>query len=322
MSTPTITEAETQRPFVRGRNGRVVVREFDVIARSMEDAHQKIGQAGDITEAIGGPIRRGTIYVDHTGNQPDAFVVCTNIEVTTRSPGNLSNNGLYRVACTYNIPEVARQTPPEPTTLTTQWTVESSTFVEPVDTDINGPITNTANQAFAGVSRITGADTLVGVRLFPFPDYLSAYAAFKSYHLKVNSNTWFGAPPRCLLCRSIQVEDASLLYNVGNTLFRIAFRFEYKAPKGSATYIRSGNGFQNAGGVTLGGWDDIVLNVGQVAIKPVDGNNVYVAVTDPDGILVTKPLDREGKAIDDADIATPTVAVKHYPEANFGSIPI
>lgn len=322
MSTPTITEAETQRPFVRGRNGRVVVREFDVIARSMEDAHQKIGQAGDITEAIGGPIRRGTIYVDHTGNQPDAFVVCTNIEVTTRSPGNLSNNGLYRVACTYNIPEMARQTPPEPTTLTTQWTVESSTFVEPVDTDINGPITNTANQPIAGVSRMTGADTLVGIRMFPFPDYLSAYAAFKSYHLKVNSNTWFGAPPRCLLCRSIQVEDASLLYNVGNTLFRIEFRFEYKAPKGSATYIRSGSGFQSAGGVTLGGWDDIVLNVGQVRVRIINDKRFYAAMTDPDGFVITAPLDMEGKAIEQATGQPPTVAVKHYQEADFGDLPI
>lgn len=325
MSVPIVTEARPTQPYERGRNGRVATRDFQVLAKSPPDAEAVIGTAGEVMDAVGGNIVRGTPYKTHKGDVPDPFVRCTRISVRTLSfYGNDDADGFYHVTCFYNIPQLGSQSPPEPTELTTQWRVEPTSTAAATSVDVNGySITNTAGEPIAGVTKIVQHDTLVGTRLFTGSSYLDVWGQFAHWRGKVNAGTWFGAPPRCVLVRSVLVEETSLILS-GLRLFRVTFRFDFRPPIDvGIAYARNGpkaNDFQ-AAAASVGGWVTVLFNQGDRQIKPTDDGDRWEVTKDADGVPARLPLGQDGQALA-IDAPMTHVAYELYPTANFSSLPI
>jgi hypothetical protein len=323
MSQPVITEIWTGQRYTRDRSGRNPTRVFSVLARSEENALQLLATSGSVTDAIGGPVFRGSIYINHNGDTPDPFVQCHTLDVQTLQPGNSATTGHYKVFAHYGIPDQSREYSPEPTLFQTAWSMEQTTVASPAETDVNGyPVINTAGEPIAGVTYLAISEALVARKLYISTSYLDLYGQLSAYNGKVNSVPYKGAAARCLYC-TLNIEDTSQLSPDQSNIYRATFRFAYKPPKtASNVYRRTGTNPTNVSAYagTVGGWDDLKLNQGYTRIAVDDSQNKTVESNiDSGGLQVIKSLDKDGKPLD-ADQQPVLLLVQHYEEIDFAGI--
>lgn len=235
-----------------GSGGPTRERNFWVYAKSDEDVKTILyGYFG---------IRRGVPFQDVHDNIPDPYCVCVDVRAVPVSPIPKDDFGLWKASVDYAYATSAvRNSRPQAPDLTPKFKIEPNEESVPADIDIYGnPITNAADEPIdPPLTRFKDRETLVITWHKWETDYLTLYAAKRPYRKKLNLNTYFGAPPKCFLCRDIRIDELNMSDQTGiYWLFRLTARLEFREPV-------------TLGGTTYPGWVDVFPNMGK-RVKTTD----------------------------------------------------
>lgn len=259
-------------------------------------------------------IVHGACYYDAYGNVPDMTCIIHGISVAEISPAPLDGTGMYRVRAEYGQPRRGRTYAKEPgyDLQPIKW-IEESQVTKPVDIDVNGKrICNTVGEPLEPVStRFDGEETLVMQWYVFSTTYASVYTGYRGFRDKLNEFWYEGAPPGCLLCTSVQVEDANLPTGaVDLRCYRLTVRLTFREP-------------QVIDNVTYEGWSEVRPNVGRrlrnpnydPAAPPEDPNSQQWIEEQRD----PSPISLDGEDYIGEESLT-YLEFKHYEYANFGDL--
>lgn len=229
---PLIVEGPPRAPAVRDQSGRRYSRYFTVEAASHGDAEDLL----NVHEGI----RYGATYENWRGDTPDpgAVVIAISPEPLTQVPEN--GSGLFGVTVDYAY--VSRNFRPPQTFYTgPKYYVEESLVSVPADVDFDGvPIANTAKEIYDPPPTTTVVQEVLVIEWTKIgPDWLTVRGQLAPYLNKTNSVPYKGAPPECLKCIKMRVDEHAVPYIVfGQSQFKIRAEFQF-AP---ALHIDSGGG--------------------------------------------------------------------------------
>ncbi len=212
-------------------------------------------------------VERGTVYQDHQGQIPDLYCTCQTIDVAPLVSAPYNGTGLYSCRADFgyprSVPEVRAWREGQVVARVQRATVSAAAGI---DRDGN-PIQNKVREPIRGRTKITPQYTLVLEWLKRFRSWEEAWTYYIGYDGKTNSDTFWGAPPECLLCVGVTPEDAGVPSSSSlTTLYRLTARLNYKPPV--TVY-----------GSTFGGWVDVLLHQGYRIW--VDGVRKELEVTEP-----------------------------------------
>lgn len=280
-----------------GANGPTRERNFWVYASSDENVKAILwGHYG---------IRRGAPFRDVHGMIPDSYLICVDIKAVPVTPVVVDGFGLYKVSVEYAYGSVAVQTAkPQTPDLSPKYKIEPNEESVPADIDIHGrPIVNAADEPIdPPLTKFKDRETLVVTWHKWARDYITVYASKRQYRKKVNATEIFGAPPKCLLCRDIRVDELNVPDQAGYYfMFRLTARLEFREPI-------------TLEGVTYPGWVSVYPNLGH-RVKTDDPDKPYKQIresnTDMSTMVHVQPF-----MLDPAGFE----ALGHNPTPNYRSV--
>ncbi len=252
---PDVTERPSLDPLVINSDGRVVHREFNVLAASKLSAEKKLKAAG---------VQRGAIFRDFRGAAPDPNLRCVSISIKPAGDWE-GEGGTYTCRATY-----------EPINKTSQFAgklvnglelvtdgdpifyVERSFSTESVDTDRHGdPILNTAGVPYEDQFKIPRVEEVIVFEWIRSRIVLAdAIISSRAFSGKTNSSEWRGMGARTALHLGLEPQALDMdCFTPHGGLVRYRARVHYKP----ARDIR---------GESVPGWTEARLSMGRVEINP------------------------------------------------------
>lgn len=221
-----VYDAPDPAPLIKDNLGVRVPRAWTVQASSRLDALAVLKQEAGW--------QYGSVYRDHQGNMYDYRCVLQAFAVSPLGmEAPTGGTQIYYVRADFSYTTSRLILPPQSKDTPRYW-IEQSLSSEPADVCYDGitAITNTSDEPFYPPPTITVVEETLCIEWNRYStSFAYAYSPLRIYANKVNQTVWFGAPPECLKCLGILVEEVpipSLLS--GQKTFRCTGRWAYREP--------------------------------------------------------------------------------------------
>lgn len=269
MPDPIVTERIADSPSSQSGYGPRYQRAFTVLASSESDAREVLkGQIG---------IDEGTPYQDHQGKIPDQYCICVDRNARPITPVPVDGTGLFDVVCNFAYEDDQGYRRRIPANGQTRRYLRRSITSISVDRDIHGnPITNAADEPIDPPLQKLVVDKVLVIEWWKmFATWAHAEAYCSTYDGKVNSETYYSAPPWCLLCLGIDPEESPIMNSsFGMKPYKLTGQFQFQPTK----VLKGPDGNTH----TYGGWRANPLNWGRKT-KNFVNNKTFHIFQDKDG---------------------------------------
>ena len=310
MSTrPVVIELDPD-PLVETETDVQVARNFSVIADDVLDARAKL--------LANASVQVGAVWADHKSNTFDTTLVCRGLTIDGEPNAPTGGSGDYIVKAPYSRRRANEAAIGGPAVYRTSGSLTS----EPTDTDRWGqPIVNVVNEPMDGVTFLSPTEMLsVEWWTQQTGGIGGVLSNLRQYRGALNSDTWQGAPARCVLCHGIEVVEEG-----DGDWYRLRGQFEGRPPINvaalSATVYQrtSSNSWSHVATGSLPGFTELKANRGRrIKGDVVGGIQRYVPLETEEPVFLTFDGQRLPDADDPVVLAFPVQAL----EADFNTLGI